>query len=71
MSVLKNTKHLSDKKRIIVSAILRVGPYIYTEYFRSTPEEVLCKLDSWRQEKHQIIRMSITFDGKEYIFAKD
>ena len=54
-----------------VSVILRVGPYIYSEFFRLTLPEIKNKFDSWIRNNHQILRISITFDEKEYLRVKD
>ena len=59
-----------------VSAILKVGPYIYSEFFRLTLDEIKDKLDSWDRNNHQIIRISLTFDDDDdkeatYLRVKD
>ena len=61
----------SEKTTYSVSAILCVGPYVYTEYFRLTLDEIKDKFDSWARNKHSVVRISVTFDGKKYLRVKD
>ncbi len=61
----------NDKSKYTVSIILRVGPYIYTELFRLTCDELKGKIDSWIRNGHELLRISITLDGKEYFRVKD
>ncbi len=61
----------NDKPKYTVSIILRVGPYIYTELFRLTLDEIEEKINSWIRNKHELLRIAITFDGKEYFRVKD
>lgn len=66
----------NHSKTYTVSAILKVGPYIYSEFFRLTLDEIKDKFESWNRNNHQIIRVSLTFDDDdsnepEYFRVKD
>ena len=54
-----------------VLAILSVYSYVYTEHFRLTLDEIKEKFASWVRNGHEFLRISITFDGKEYFRVKD
>lgn len=66
---------MKDKKTAkdtyTVSVVVGVGDYIYSEFFRLTLDELKEKFDSWARNGHQFLRISITFDGEEYLKVRD
>ena len=61
-----------ESKNGFDNAVLLVGnSYVHTEFFRLTLDEIKEKFDSWARNGHQFLRISVTFDGEEYLKVKD
>ncbi len=63
----------NDYERVTysVSAVLQLGPYIYTEYLRLTPEEIKDRFKSWIRNNNKILRASISLDDDKFIPIND
>ena len=67
----KKNENTKNEPKYAVAVLLRCDPYIYSEFFRLTLDEIKEKFDSWIRNEHQILRISITFNGDEYIRVKN
>ena len=61
----------NKKTTYSILAILKAGTFNYTEYYRLPLDEIKEKFDSWERNEHQPLRISVTFDGKEFFRVKD
>ena len=67
----RNSNSKKEQKNYSVSAVLQLGPYIYTEYLRLTPDEIKERFQSWIRNDNKILRASISLDDDKFIPITD
>ena len=61
-----DTANFRKTETLCVLAILKVGPYIYTEYLRLLPDEIKERFQTWIRNDNEILRASVSRDGKNF-----
>ena len=67
----RNSNSKKEQKNYSVSAVLQLGPYIYTEYLRLTPDEIKERFQSWIRNDNKILRASMSLDDDKFIPITD